>query len=275
MSGKSSESAAGGQNPMARDDESDGIPCQRLTDGAGCGGPAQGKGKLAVCAGLPGRDFSCGFVHLPRKPTRAVHINGDIPKILNVTPEVPTHSLHDLGNVRRRRARFARARVPSDSRFSHLRRRFWKMQEGHPRRGAGTLTFTPGDPARPQWRFKEAVVCGPSDCRHRHTSCSSTGAGPTPTPPSGLLDCCTARRERNSWRKLRLSWTGRWPRALRTVPQATSRRACWPRAAAGRSPMLSVLPVRKIALSKSSTRTSSSPSSLRAAFSAAPRRGAS
>jgi hypothetical protein len=128
VSRKSSGFAASGQNPMARDNESDWIPSQSLSNDSGCGGPAQGFGKLAVCPGLPRWDFSSGFVHLPRKRPRSFQVNRDVAEILNFTMEMLAYFLDDLGNLRWGYAQFARPRVQHDSRFSHLRRCFRKLK---------------------------------------------------------------------------------------------------------------------------------------------------
>src|SRR5712692_8026014 len=109
MSGKSTGLAAGGHHAMARDNERDWIPGQSLPNVARIAGLAQRFGKLAVGASFSRRDFSSGFIHLPRKPVRSVQVQCDVSKILNFTMKVLAYFLDDLGNSRRRRARFARA----------------------------------------------------------------------------------------------------------------------------------------------------------------------
>jgi len=142
---------------MARDDEPDWIPCQRLSNGPGCGGSAQGCGKLAVSPGLSRRDLSSGLVHQPRERVRSIQVKRDVEKILHVALEVLAYSLDDRGNLGRRRARLARAGVARDSRFGHFPRRFRKLKQGHGRGRAGTHRLTPRNSARAQWRLEEAV----------------------------------------------------------------------------------------------------------------------
>ncbi len=97
--------ATGGHDPMTRDDQSDRVPPQRLSDGPGRAGPPQRSGKLPVGPGLSRRDLTGGLVHPPRERRRPVQVNGHVPKILDVAAEVPAHLLDDLDHSARRLGR--------------------------------------------------------------------------------------------------------------------------------------------------------------------------
>src|SRR5438309_12084472 len=105
MSGKPAGLPARGHHAVARDNQRDWIPGQSLPNVARIAALAQGFGKFAVGASLSRRDFSGGFVHLPRKPVRSVQVNYNVPKILDFTLKVLAHFLDDLGDSRWRRAR--------------------------------------------------------------------------------------------------------------------------------------------------------------------------
>jgi len=127
VSGKPSGFATGSQNPVARDDQGDGILSQCLSHGSRCVGPMQGSGELAVRPGLSGGDFASGFVYQPRERIRRVQVNGDVSKILNFTEQVLAYFLDDLSDANWRFARFAHAGVPRDSAFGQFRGFFGKL----------------------------------------------------------------------------------------------------------------------------------------------------
>ncbi len=142
---------------MARDDEGDGIASQSLTNVAGCGRLAQGFGKVAVGAGFACGDFSSGFINLPGKRVGSVQVHRDVAKILKFAVEVFADLPDDLGDLRWRGARFARAGASRDSRFGHRRGCFRKLKQGHGRRGGGISGVAPGNAARAERRLEEAV----------------------------------------------------------------------------------------------------------------------
>ena len=84
---------------MARENEWDGIPAQSSSNSLGCGGPAQGIGKVGVGDSLSYRDFASGFADLPDKRTHRVQVYWDVTKVLKIAVKVLAHSFKDINDL--------------------------------------------------------------------------------------------------------------------------------------------------------------------------------
>jgi hypothetical protein len=88
MRGKSARLAAGGHHPVARNDESDGVPSQRLSHGLGFAGLTNALGDLTIRPHLSRWDCASGLVYLSREGIRSRQVHDDVAEILGLTSEV-------------------------------------------------------------------------------------------------------------------------------------------------------------------------------------------
>lgn len=182
---------------MAGNDQGNGIPPERLSDGAGCSRPAERPRDLAIGSRFARRDLPCGCVHSAFESAGRGEIDGHASEILNVTRKMLANALDDLGDGTRRRLRSTSAGSALDPTFRGGRSRFGKVKGDDVRRTAATGGLAPGDAAHAERRLKQGV--GARD--HRRSLAHVRGRAREFSTVRQPRRRCRARGERRQVRK--------------------------------------------------------------------------